>query len=86
VGLSDAVKAGRLVGLEALRDRLAGEIETCESSRDVAALSLRLMDILAQLEEIGKAQPEEKGSPLDELAKRRSGRPASPTTRTGSGR
>jgi hypothetical protein len=74
-GLSEAAATGsRLTALRALRDRLAAEIDGCESARDVAALSRQLTDVLSQID--GLAPPEQKGTPLDELAKRRTGRGA----------
>jgi hypothetical protein len=79
--LSGVARAGdRLETLRALRDRLAAEIDVCDSKRDVAALSQRLMDVLEQIEAAEKARPESKGTPLDELAARRK-RPAAGATR-----
>lgn len=75
--LSGAAGSGdRLTALRALRDRLAMDLDVCDSARDVAALSQRLMDVLAQIETIEKAQPAEKGTPLDELNARRRARGA----------
>lgn len=71
-----AGQGNRLATLRTLRDSLAADLDGCESLRDKAALSQRLMDVLGQIDVIEKAEPEAKGSPLDELAKRRSGRPA----------
>ena len=74
-GLREAAATGsRLTALQALRDRLAVEIDTCSSARDIAALSRQFADVLAQIEKL--APPEQKGTPLDELAKRRAGRGA----------
>lgn len=72
--VQDAAGTGdRLKALEALRDRLAREIDESGSARDVAALSQRLMDVLAQVE--GLREPAEKGlTPLDELERRRRSR------------
>lgn len=42
-------KNDRRKTLEALRDVLAQQIEDCKSGRDVAALSLRLMDVEDEL-------------------------------------
>lgn len=61
-----AANGDRLATLEALRDRLATEIDTCDSKRDVAALSQRLMDVLAQIEMLRKPS-EEKVTPLAEV-------------------
>lgn len=54
--------------LRTLRDLLAAQIEVCESGRDLAALSARLMDVL---ERIAALPAERKGTALDELARRR---------------
>lgn len=65
--MSIAAAAGtddRLKALKALRDRLAGEIDNCASMRDLASLSQRLMDTLAQIDELGgskKAEPPKTG-------------------------
>jgi len=74
LSLLDAAAEGRLEGLVALRDHLARELDACESARDTASLSLRFMDVLAQIEELqgGAAPVAAPKSPLDELmAKRR---------------
>lgn len=72
--VAGAAKTGdRLAALSVLRDRLAREIDQCDSARDIAALSRQLTDVLVQIE--GLAPVEQKGSPLDELAKRRGRRP-----------
>ena len=36
--------------LEALRDKLARSIDACESGRDIAALSKRLIEVAAELD------------------------------------
>lgn len=56
--------------LEALRAKLALEIDSSDSARDVAALSKSLMDVVNTL---GGVEPLEmkKGTPLDELKARR---------------
>jgi hypothetical protein len=77
MGLTEAVREGRLRGLEALRDVLAAEIAAGPSVDDkgrsgpsqTAPLARQLQDVLRQIEELEKAQP--KGSFVDELAKRR---------------
>jgi hypothetical protein len=63
-----------LTALQALRDRLAAEIDAGPAPRDLAALSRQFAEVLAQIEKL--APPEQKGTPLDELAKRRAGRGA----------
>lgn len=71
-GLAAAVADGdRLKSLRALRDRLAADLDVCESMRDVAALSQRLMDVLAQIAAVEAEKPEKQGTALDELAARR---------------
>jgi hypothetical protein len=58
--------------LSALRDRLAREIDEADQPRDVAVLSARLTDVLAQLASV---KPPET-SVRDELAKKRQRRQA----------
>lgn len=54
VSLADAAESGcRATALEALRDRLARDLDDCVSARDVASLAARLMDVLAQLADLG---------------------------------
>lgn len=49
--LIDAAKSGdKRATLIALRDKLAETIENCESGRDMAANSKRLMDVISELE------------------------------------
>ena len=75
MSLSEAAPEGRLAGLGALRERLASEIDGCESARDVAALSIRFMDVLAQIDELdGSAAASAPSSPLDELRRKRAER------------
>lgn len=76
--VSDAAGSDdRKRALIALRDRLAIAIDECESMRDLAPLSSRLADILAQIEELTpKVQT---GDPVDEIAARRAARGAGPT-------
>jgi len=71
-----ASSGDQLRTLEALRDRLAGEIDVCESPRDLASLSARMVDVLAQIKLAVAAQPEQKGTALDELQRRRAARSA----------
>lgn len=47
--------------LEALRDKLAASVADCESGRDVAALSKRLMEVMNELDAMPKPRAE---SPL----------------------
>ena len=67
--LVDAARSGdRRATLECLRDELAESIDRCESGRDMAALSKRLIEVMDELD--GIAAPEA-DTPL-ERAKRRS--------------
>jgi len=71
----DAAASGdRLRTLRALRDRLADEIDVCDSPRDLAPLTRELSRVMAEIDAL--APPESKGTPLDELAKRRAARGA----------
>lgn len=74
--LAEAAATGdRPIALRALRDRLAVDIDVCVSARDVSSLSQRFMDVLEQLDALaGKSQ--QRGTPLDELKKRRAARTA----------
>lgn len=74
--LSAAESGDQMRTLCALRDRLAREIDSCESPRDLASLSARMVDVLAQIKLAAAAQPEQKGTALDELQRRRSARVA----------
>lgn len=71
MSLSESVSSGRIASLEALRDRLAREIDGCESSRDVAALSNRFQDVLREIDELRPPVVEKPSTPLDELRARR---------------
>lgn len=87
-GLAGVAKEGNKLGtLRALRDRLATDLDECDSARDVAALSQRLMDVLAQIEAAEKAQPEAKGTTRDDVARKRAQREAASKAprRTGRG-
>lgn len=59
--------------LRDLRDLLAATIATCDSARDVAALSRQLTDVLKQIEEL---PADREVSASDEIAKRRAARGA----------
>ena len=51
MNLIEAAKSGdKRATLIALRDKLAATIENCESGRDMAANSKRLMEVMAELE------------------------------------
>lgn len=71
-----AASGDRLATLRDLRDLLARTITEADSARDVASLSRQLTDVLSLIETAEKAAPEEKGTALDELRKRREARRA----------
>ena len=65
--ISAAQSGNRRETLEALRDKIAASIQDCESGRDVAALSKRLMEVMGELD----ALPQPKSD--SPLAKARNG-------------
>jgi len=65
--VSAAQSGNRRETLEALRDKIAASIQDCESGRDVAALSKRLMEVMGELD----ALPQPKSD--SPLAKARNG-------------
>lgn len=69
--LVEAAKSGdKRATLIALRDKLAETIDSCESGRDMAANSKRLMEVMAELESL--PDPSEiKVSKHDRLKERR---------------
>jgi hypothetical protein len=70
--IADAASTGnRLATLEALRDRLAAEIDQCDTQKDLAALVLRLTDVLEQIDSMPSTQ---QVSAADEIAERRAAR------------
>jgi hypothetical protein len=73
-----AEKGDRAATLEALRDRLAREIDQADSPEDVAVLSARLTDVLAQLAAIS---PTTKVSTVGQLARKRRERRAGTASR-----
>ena len=56
-----AASGDRRKTLEALRDKIASSIQDCESGRDVAALSKRLMEVMDELDALPKPKAD---SPL----------------------
>ena len=78
--LSDAAGTGdRIAALRTLRDRLARDLDECSSARDVGTLSQRLMDVLAQIDELGGGvKPKREDTPLDEFTKRLHARKSAP--------
>lgn len=74
MSLREVTETGvELDALRALRDRLASELDSCESSRDVAALSARLVEVLKRVAEVEAKVPAAK-SALDEISDRRARR------------
>lgn len=70
----------QLKTLEAVRDHLASAIDSCESHRDLAPLAARMLDVLAQIADVKAQAPEQEGTPLDELQRRRATRGAAATS------
>lgn len=66
-----AVSGDRLKTLQALRDKLAHEIDTCGSGRDLAALSRQMTLVLAEIAELA---PTDEVDVVDEIAARRNAR------------
>lgn len=64
----------RLGQLRHLRSLLSEAIDSCESGRDLAALSLRFQSVVAEIEELAGSGQEV--SPADEIAARRRARSA----------
>ena len=63
--LVNAAKSGdKRETLEALRDKIAASIQDCESGRDVAALSKRLMEVMGELDALPRPSD---GDELEEL-------------------
>ena len=68
--LLEAAKSGNVLEtLERLRDSLAETIETCESGRDMAALSRQLSQVLDQIEDVKRANAgkDDKEVPLNAI-------------------
>jgi t-SNARE complex subunit (syntaxin) len=69
--LRDAAASGdRRKALEELRNDLAEKLDLCESMRDYAALSQRLMDVLSQIDELTDDVAETKVTSLSDFEKR----------------
>ena len=69
--LCAAARSGdRRKTLEELRDQVAYQIERTDSGRDMAALTRRLMEIIAELDGLPNenAEPDDMDDALDELA------------------
>ena len=66
--LVDAAKSGdKRATLIALRDKLAETIQNCESGRDMASNSKRLMEVMAEIEALPDPDAEKKISKHDRL-------------------
>lgn len=68
--LITATKTGdRLKTLLALRDLLAERLQTTNSSRDIASMSRRLMQVIAEIEDITASKEIEEHSVIREMQK-----------------
>ena len=68
--LLEAVRTGdRRTALVALRDAVAETIDAKDSARDIAALSKRLMEVMAEIDAL--PDPEDEASPLDAARNKR---------------
>lgn len=68
--LIDAAKSGnKKATLIALRDILAQTIQTCDSGRDMASNSKRLMEVIAEIELIEKEEAEAKAKKVVKKSK-----------------
>lgn len=66
--LVDAAKSGdKRATLIALRDKLAETIQNCDSGRDMASNSKRLMEVMAEIESLPDPDAEKKISKHDRL-------------------
>jgi hypothetical protein len=67
--VSAAATGDRRATLIALRDAIARTIQSCESGRDMAALSKRLIEVMDELDAISSSddEPSAFDSVLDEL-------------------
>lgn len=63
-----ARKNSRRETLVALRDKLATAIDSCESGRDIAALSKRLMEVMGELDTL--PNPQANKNPAQEARER----------------
>jgi hypothetical protein len=77
VTVSEAFSSGdRVASLTALRDYLAGLVDTFDGApKDIAPITKQLADVVRELDELAPVQ--RKGTALDELAARRSDAPGS---------
>lgn len=75
----EASRESRLAGLEATRDKLAAAMDEAPSTI-LPQIAGQLRATLAEIAEL--APPEQKGDAVDEIAKRRTDRRASPAARS----
>lgn len=68
--LSSARRGDRLATLTALRDTIARTIQNCDSGRDIAALSKRLMEVMDEIEQL-KPPEHKEPTPLDRAKAKR---------------
>lgn len=77
MSVSEAASSGdRLAALEAVRDRIARELDETAAARDVASLQKGLRETLAEIDELRGAEAEGPVTALDELVARRASRKA----------
>lgn len=73
MSLEESVKTNdRRTALLALRDRLAAAIDSTDSGRDIAALSKRMMEVMAEIDAL--PDPEAETDPVEAMRKRKGGR------------
>lgn len=65
-----APSGDRLKTLETLRDVIAETIDGTNSARDIAALSRQMTEVLAEIDEIKKAEGADQISTIDEIRNR----------------
>ena len=52
-----------------LREKLASELDTCESGRDIASLSKQYMDVSERIRELKKLKPKNRRTTFDDIRK-----------------
>lgn len=62
----------RRAALVALRDAVAETIDAKDSARDIAALSKRLMEVMAEIDAL--PDPEAEADPVEAMRKKKGGR------------
>ena len=73
MALLDSVRSNdRREALVALRDSIAATIDGTDSGRDIAALSKRLMEVMAQIDAL--PDPEAEADPVEAMRKKKGGR------------